>query len=103
MIIYNVTMQVDWSVHEDWLKWLKETHVPEVIATGMFTHHRIVHLLEVEEADGPTYAVQFFTQSLGNYYYYINHHAEAFQQQTSAVWGDKFVSFSTVMETVDEE
>ena len=27
MIIYNVTINIDHSVHEDWLEWMKNEHV----------------------------------------------------------------------------
>ena len=43
--IYNVTIKVTHSIHEDWLHWLKEEHVPEVTGTGCFEKARIVRLL----------------------------------------------------------
>jgi len=36
MIIYNVTVSVDNEVHEMWLAWMRNTHLPEVMATGYF-------------------------------------------------------------------
>ena len=53
MLIYNITIQVNWTIHNEWLPWMQEVHIPEVMATGMFTHFRILRLLEVDESDGP--------------------------------------------------
>ena len=36
MIIYNITIKVDWSIAEEWLKWMQEKHLPEILATGCF-------------------------------------------------------------------
>ena len=30
MYTYNVTVSVDASVHEEWLEWMRSTHMPEV-------------------------------------------------------------------------
>ena len=40
-IVYNVTIKVNTSIATDLLSWLKEEHIPEVIATGCFTNARI--------------------------------------------------------------
>ena len=54
MIIYNVTIKVQESIKAEWLTWLKAEHIPEVIATGCFTHAVILQLLEVDTSEGPT-------------------------------------------------
>ena len=102
MIIYNVTTQVDWIIHEDWLQWMKSVHIPDTLDTGMFTHHRLVRLLEVEETDGPTYAVQYFTTTLFNYHQFKESFSGYIRQKEIEKWGDKMISFGTVMQVVDE-
>ena len=57
MIIYNVTVSlVDQSIHQDWLKWMKEIHIPEVMDTGYFLDNKICRLLVEDEI---TYAIQY--------------------------------------------
>jgi hypothetical protein len=36
MFIYNVTVSVDASVHEDWVRWMKDVHMPDVMKSGCF-------------------------------------------------------------------
>ena len=31
MFIYNVTVKVDWSIHEAWVQWMLNEHMPEMI------------------------------------------------------------------------
>ena len=58
MYTYNVTVSVDASVHEEWLEWMLGTHMPEVLATGMFADATL-HEVLVDEESGPTYAAQY--------------------------------------------
>ena len=45
MLIYNVTVKVEPGIAADWLQWMRQEHIPEIMATGCFTHHQIVQLL----------------------------------------------------------
>ncbi|MBC8034845.1 MAG: DUF4286 family protein, partial [Chitinophagaceae bacterium] len=57
MVIYNVTTKMDWSIHEAWIQWMKDIHIPEMLNTGMFHDYKIMRILEIDDAEGPTYAV----------------------------------------------
>ena len=41
MVIYNVTIKIDWSIHEHWLRWVREVHIPDVLATEMFYKYQL--------------------------------------------------------------
>ncbi|MCG7857224.1 DUF4286 family protein [Flavihumibacter sediminis] len=97
MYIYNVTLQVDWSIAEDWLLWMKEEHMPEVVATGCFTESRLLRLVEVDETVGPTYAAQYSAESKEDYNRYITTHAETLRNKSFQKWGDRFIAFRSVM------
>ena len=28
MILYNITVSIDYNVHQEWLIWMKEVHIP---------------------------------------------------------------------------
>lgn len=101
MIIYNVTIKVHESIKAQWLQWLKEEHIPDVINTGCFTHAVVMRLMEVDDTEGPTYAVQYHAQSKGLYNNYIENHASQMRQKGFDKWGDKFIAFRTVMQVVN--
>lgn len=65
MYIYNVTTQVQKTIHHAWLEWITNDFAPEIIATGLFSHFQIVKILDIDESDGPTFAVQYFTDNRG--------------------------------------
>ena len=101
MIIYNVTIKVHQSIKDAWLKWLKEEHIPGIIQTGCFTHATILRLLEIDDTEGPTYAVQYFAESKRLYNHYIENYAAAMRQKGFDKWGDKFIAFRSVMQVVN--
>jgi hypothetical protein len=101
MLIYNVTTKIHWAIAEDWLKWMQETHIPDVMSSGCFEKHQLVRLLEVEEEEGPTYAAQYYTKSKALYDDYIANHANNLRQHVHDKWGNKFIAFRTLMELVD--
>ena len=63
MILYNVTINIQESVHDQWLQWMQEKHIQEVLATGKFSSARMVKVLVVEDMVGITYAIQYTTDS----------------------------------------
>ena len=101
MIVYNVTIKVEASIAAAWLQWLKEEHIPMVISTGCFTHASVLHLLETDEEEGPTYAAQYFSPSLQLYQTYIEKHAAHMRSESFNKWGNKFIAFRSVMEVVN--
>lgn len=100
MFIYNVTIQIEWSIHEEWLQWMVDVHIPEMLGTGCFQKYQLVRLLEIDESSGPTYAVQYYAESKSNYNRYIELFAPAIRKKSNDMWGDRMVAFRTLMQVV---
>ncbi len=100
MFIYNVTIKVHGPIHAEWLQWLKEVHVPEILATACFTKATIVRLLEIDDSEGPTYAIQFTAESKGLYNHYIEKFASPLRQQLFDKWGNQFIAFRSLMQVI---
>jgi ABC-type transport system involved in cytochrome bd biosynthesis fused ATPase/permease subunit len=101
MILYNVTTKVSWQIAEQWLSWQQAIHIPEMLRTGLFTEHKIFHLLDQDEEDGPTYAVQFFLDSAEKYEEYVNRYAPVLRQKSIDLWGNQIIAFRSVMQLVN--
>lgn len=100
MIIYNVTIKIDNSIHDLWVQWMKDEHMPELMQTGLFTEYKLCRLLEQDDSEGPTYAAQYFCHSIEEYNEYISKHAPLLREKGLQKFGDKFIAFRTVMEVV---
>ncbi len=101
MILYNVTINIDESVHLEWVEWMKSKHIPDVLDTGCFSGYKFLKLLnEQEGAEGITYCVQYFCQDMKTLHKYIAHHAPALQNEHTTKYQGKFVAFRTLLETI---
>ena len=100
MIVYNITVKVAAAIAAQWLHWLRTEQAPEVLATGCFHTFQVLQLLEMDDAEGSTYAVQFSAHTQADYEMYIARFANHFQNQAIRKWGSRFVSFSTLMQVV---
>lgn len=100
MIIYNVTIKLDESIHQQWLSWLQDIHIPEVIGTGCFNKATVLKLMEIDDSEGPTYAIQYHAESKANYNRYIEKFAPEMRQRSFDKWGNRFIAFRSVMQVV---
>lgn len=101
MILYNVTVKVDRTVAADWLNWMQEVHIPEVMMTNQFIEYRLMRILGEVEDDGVTYAIQYLCASIEKFRKYHDDFAKRLQAEHSKRYKDRFVAFRTLMEMVD--
>ena len=101
MIIYNVTINVDESVHDEWLIWIKE-HIPRVLATGKFTEAKLTKVLVEEDMGGTTYSVQYIAKSRKALDAYYREDAEKLRTEGLKKFADKMLAFRTELEIIDE-
>ena len=100
MIVYNVTIKVNEQIAIEWLDWIQQEHILDVIDTGCFASAKLLRLLEIDDEEGPTYAVQYFAESKSDYNRYMELHAERMRQKSFDKWGNQFIAFRSVMQTV---
>lgn len=101
MIIYNVTANIDESIHKEWLVWIKE-HIPQVLATGKFTEAKLTKVLIDEEKGGITYSVQFTAKSRNHLDSYYKNDADMLRSEGLKIFADKMLTFRTELEIIDE-
>ncbi len=101
MIVYNISLKIDPAIELSWLSWMKNEHIPEVMATKQFTHHTLYRLLEQNETEEIIYIVQYFAPSIENYNTYIDNFSEQLRQKALDKWNNQFIAFRTLMQSVD--
>jgi hypothetical protein len=101
MIVYNITVSVDLDVHEDWVSWMKETHIPDVMSTGMFVSYRLTRMLNHEHTDMEIYAVQYLCKDMAHLTTYQKDFAEALQADHRKRYDGKYTVFRSLLEIID--
>ncbi len=100
MILYNVTVKVEHGTHDDWLGWMKDLHIPDVMATGLFLEYRMSRLLGMDETDGITYSIQYLLANMEDYQEYHAEHAARLQADHQERYKGRYVAFRTMMQVV---
>ena len=99
MILYNVTIAVEFAIHDEWLIWMTKEHIPEVLATGKFVDFKMYRVL-LEEEGGLTYSVQYFAENLSQVQLYLAQDAHELQAKQLERFADRIVAFRTVLEEI---
>ena len=99
MILYNVTSSIEPAVADEWLEYMRSTHIPEVMDTGFFIKSQLLRLLNEEEG-GITYAAQYYCLSLEQLEEYQRLCAPALRADMETHFAGQYVSFRTVLEVV---
>lgn len=102
MIVYNVTLNIQDDIADEWVQWMKTTHMKDLMDTGLFVDCRLCRLLNhaEPEADGVTFTAQYTCEGMEQYNRYIDEYAEGFRGQMFKLYGNKFVAFRTLMEII---
>lgn len=102
MILYNVTISIDESVHDEWLDWMKSKHIPDVMSTGLFIDNKVCRI-HAEEQGGKAYSIQYIAKSWDDYNRYQAEFALALQKEHTDKYSGKFGAFRTILEIVHHE
>jgi len=99
MYLYNVTLILEDAAAQEWLQWMQETHIPQVMATGMFVSNRLLKVVDSPN-EGVTYCAQYVVDSLENYNQYQEVFAPALQAELNERYKNRFVAYRSLMEFV---
>lgn len=102
MIVYSVTVMLDEALLADWLLWMRGKHIPDVLATGYFTGHRLQRLVFPEPDEGQvTYNIQYLCNSYDEYNRYQKEEAPRLQAHHTDRYPQGVVAFRTLLEVID--
>ncbi len=101
MYIYNVTINIEETIHDKWLQWMKAEHIPAMLSTGKFSKALMTRVVVEEEMGGITYSIQYTTDNKQTLQKYYVENAAELRAQSKPFEG-KFVAFRTELEIIGE-
>lgn len=99
MLLYNVTVGLDKDIEQEWVKWMKQKHIPDVIKTGMFMSAKMYKVLHDQEDNSVSYSVQYFARSIENVQQYLDVFAHSLREEQKQRFPNN-VAFRTLLEEV---
>jgi hypothetical protein len=101
MILYNVTVSIDPEISNDWLNWMCDKHIPDVMATNCFLESRISRI-HGEEEGGVTYSVMYLCPNQEIMDLYQSKYAPELQKEHSEKFSGHFAAFRTFLSVIKE-
>ena len=98
MIIYNVTVNIDEDIEEEWLEWMTSKHIPDILATGCFKDSNVFKVLSPEPDEGVTYSIHYIAEDLEDYERYQIENAALLQSEHKDKFAGRFTAYRTVLE-----
>jgi len=99
VIIYSVEITIQTEIETEWLKWMQQVHVPDVLRTGCFLACQIYKVLDAE-GDQPVYLLQYRCESIETYHRYREQFAPALQKEHSERYAGRFRGARRLLEEV---
>lgn len=105
MLVLNTTITIKTSLQTDWLQYMFEKHIPEVMDTGFFSEHRFFQVIVPEPPrDTVIFSVQFVCRSMEQYRKYVEFEAKSLRADHDERFGDSIVSVErTAMAAVERK
>lgn len=100
MILYNITFTVAIEIEEDFVSWMKGTHIPDIFATGLFLEHKFFRLLNSPDDSVTNFSLQFYAENTQKLIEYEGRFAHALRYETQARYGEKALAFRTLLEAI---
>lgn len=101
MYIYNVTSNIEKSIHQEWLAWIN-IHINAVLNTGKFISAKLTEVLVEEEMGGTTYSIQYTAKTRKDLDDYYAFNAEKLRNEVLQKFGNKVLIFRTELKLVNQ-
>ena len=100
MLLYNMTVGIDQAIEKDWIIWIKEKHIPDVLKTGLFVTAKMYKVLHDQEDGTISYSIQYFAKSINEVNQYLQSFAPAIVEEHRRKFFNRHVAFQTLLEEV---
>ena len=101
MINYNVTINIKKDVELEWVKWMKEEHIPDIMKTNHFNSWKMFKILvPAGMPDEITYVVRYTTDSMEKGEEYARNEAPRLQREHVEKYPGKFTASRAILEDV---
>ena len=100
MIISNITYSIDKTLEQDFLAWLKDVHIPDVMMTLKPKSYRIMRLLTEIENAGATFSVQYNFDNLSDFEQFENEFQKDLDYEIYKRYNGHYVFFPSLLEEI---
>lgn len=100
MLIFNTTLHLDDSIHDQCLLYIKDKYIPQAIAGGLLHDPSLSRIESQHEEHGVSYAMQFKVENFDTLDNWASTVGEILKAEMNNRFGTKVAGFVTLMEEI---
>ena len=100
MLLYNVTVGIDKEFEQEWLQYMKEKHIRDVMETGLFVDYKMYKVLHDQEDGSISYSIQYFARTIEDVQQYLEVFAPVLIERHRRRFENRHVAFRTLLDEV---
>jgi len=100
MLLYNITYNIDKNEEQDFLEWMKNVHIQEVMITGFPKSYKVLKLLTEIDNGGVTYSIQYNFDSQNGFEVFENDYLDDLHAKVDSRYRGKYVHFASLLEEI---
>ncbi|MCC6582337.1 MAG: DUF4286 family protein [Chitinophagales bacterium] len=102
MYLYSVTININKTSEQEWLDFMQDKHIADVLNSGYFTKASMRKALQNNDENITTYNIEYLTESAAKYNEYTQKAAPALQKDVTEKFAGKFTAQRAVYQIVFE-
>ncbi len=99
MYIYNITFNVDKEIEKEWLQYIKEVFIPQMLRSGLL-RSALTSKIMVDEIQGISYSIQFAAGNKKDLKKFISEELQPILHKLHTKFSPKMVYFATELDVV---
>lgn len=100
MIIYNITFNINFPFEKEWLQYMKNNYLPQILKTGLPVECKLLRLLTEIDNEGATYTTQFRFNCMEDFMAYQTEFQSNLIDKHHEMFNGQYVSFRSLLEEV---
>lgn len=100
MLIFNTTLHLDDSIHDECLLYLKQIYIPKAIENKLLQQPSLARIDAQHEDHGVSYAMQFKTIDIDTLDNWAATIGQELQKDMNSRFGTKVAGFVTLLEEI---
>lgn len=102
MLVYNITFQVDFNEARNFVIWAHQVYIQKTLETGMLQKARLSKILSHRDEDTECFSLQFEVENSAVLHQWYTKVGKQLHDEMVALFNEKVVAFSTLMEIIEE-
>ena len=102
MVVYKVIIQIEKKIEKDWLSWMRDVHIPEIMDLNIFYKSRLFNIIKSDEKNISSFCIEYYCYSEEKYNEYKKKYSKKLQNKHTKKFNGKFTGKRLILSLKNE-